>query len=303
MAADEKVPPAGDGEQMALPPDGRAPEQRFELPVLQDGQMVGRDATGEYATAMRDDFRGTLQPVLLDIAKGVHEGHARVAEETMDRAISCYQAYFGAMKGATNLTEDGFREAIVAEEERQHRLFLTLRDLLAKLAAEGVPSEILAPAYAYSDPGWDLGFTAGCTISLEGSTYLYACPLVPARTGEYMSLKQAPEVAANIAYLNDDCMVFQQHDQAMSEKAAKAWEKTLGERREITAEVPDVRNAYLVPNYILLDSEREYSDAELVELMDRYQVSAVLMGDSSDFSARIHIDDGKIPLLWREFDR
>ena len=103
-----------------------------------------------------------------------------------------------------------------------------------------------------------------------------------------MALKQAP-VAAKIIYVNKYCILFMNHDQDAGDNFGKACIEIFSEPKDIKNEFPESWSAMLYNNFILLDTNRHYSESELLELLEKLMVDAIVVANSSNFNAYIFV--------------
>ena len=92
-------------------------KKRFDYPEQKISNGPG--ATGEYASAQRDEFRQGIQKVFLEIAIGVLNNDNNIADKVMKKAIQYYEKYFQTMKGGINLDIEDINRAIYSEVRRQ----------------------------------------------------------------------------------------------------------------------------------------------------------------------------------------
>lgn len=257
-------------------------------PEYMEQKVTGdREATARYVQETREEFKKCLKAVLLDISNRCLLKEENIVEKVMEDALNCYNTYFQSMKGQLNLTEEDIREIIIKEEERHRKFYDKLREFSKKFTSEGVRFEILSPGDIYSDPYWDTKLEVGCNIRTDNGAYLSAFPLFPATTFDYMALRQEP-VAAHIIYIDEDCMLFINHDQDPGERFGRVCKKLFWNPVDVKDEIEGAWAATLSNNFLHLDSEREFSDTELEELKNKYDVTAVIKTDFGQFTAYIY---------------
>ena len=283
--------------------EGRGLDMRKEWPDQPEQKVVdleGRDVTGEYVSACRRAFRRCLQEVFLNVARGVLQDEESIAEREMDRALACHEEYFQALKGGTNVAEDDVRAALIQEERRQHAFYRSLRVLCRRFEEQGVQLDIAEPGYYDSEILWNTGPSAGCRIVIQEDASLYASPLAPSYTDEYMVLRAGP-VAADVLFLNTALMLFIRHDEDPEDRFWEAAETVFGTPTDITDQVPNVHTARLLSGFLELSVMEDIADAELERLQVKYGVAAVLRGDPHALRAVIYTGREHMPpVLLRE---
>jgi len=243
-----------------------------------------REATSEYVTAVRTEFKECLRRVFLDVAKKAFNKEENIAESVMKQAIDCLKNYFQSMKGGINLTEEDVKEAIRREEERQRRFYNALTKLIEAFTEKEFQVEVLPPDKCYRNSYWDTNLTSECNIKIN-SAYLCAFPLIPAKTSEFMTLKQ--KSAANVIFISEDCVILQPHDQPLEEEFWRVNEEIFFER-DVKEDFPSADFAMLKNNFLFLVSSEAFSNAELEEIRKKYNVVSIVKGDLSNFNAFIY---------------
>jgi hypothetical protein len=263
----------------------------------------GRDETADYVMACREEFRGCLRQVFLSVAQKAFRQEASITRKVMPDATRCYSAYFRSMKGQINLTKEDLRSLITKEEKRQKKLYQALQGLSDRFKREGLGFEVLAPGDIYCESAWDTGFIVGTNIMTEAGAYLFSSPLVPAYTADYMALRQEP-VAANILAISRDFILFLPINQAPGDKFGEVCLKVFGTPKDITEEINGAWQATLMSGFLLVDSEKAFSAAEIEGLRKKYGVLAVVTANSSQFTASIHTEeDREFSRLFQEIGR
>ncbi len=264
-----------------------------EPPEYMEQKVTGnREATARYVQETEEEFKKCLGVVLLDISNRCLLQEEDIAEKVMEDAMNCYSSYFQSMKGGINLTQDDIKDLVTFEVKRHRSFYKTLREISKEFTDEGVKFEILSPGDIYCDPYWDTKLEVGCNIRTDNGAYLSAFPLFPATTSDYMALRQEP-VAAHILYINKDCMLFINHNQDPGEKFTEVYRKVFRDPVDVKYEIEGAWAASISNNFLHLDSEREFSDAKLEELKNKYNVTAVVKANSGQFTAYIYTGKGR----------
>jgi hypothetical protein len=263
----------------------------------------GQDETADYVRACQKEFRSCLRQIFLSVAQKAFSQEASIARKVMPDATKCYQDYFQSMKGQINLTEEDLMSLVSKEEERQQRFYRALRELSGKFSREGVMFEILSPGDIYCIPAWDTGLVVGTSIRTESGAYLFSSSPVPAHTTDYMALRQEP-VAASIVAISKDFILFLPVNQVPGDKFREVHLRIFGREKDFTKEINGIWRATLMSGFLLLDSERTFSAAEIEELKRKYGVDTIVTANSSQFTAAINIEEDKeFSRLFQEISR
>ena len=259
-------------------------------------------ATGYYASAYKADFRRCMKKVILEISKRVYLGEDCIPEEVNDAALKCHAEYFKAMKGGINITKEDILCALIDEKTRQKEFYRALRDLSESFQTYGIHFEICEQGYFTAETFWDTGLVAGCRVKVGEKAYLYAYPMVPAHTYDFMVPRSGP-VAADILCINEAYMVFIQHDEDPGAHFWNVVNKLLGEPENIAYRIPNVHSALLYKNFLKLTVIEALSQPELEELRVEHGVCAIVYGDPHEFKGVIHTGkEQELPVLVRELD-
>ena len=272
-------------DMMAIPPENM--EQRI---------AGTQEDMANYVQECKRELRDCMLQVYLKIAQDAYECRNEVSQDVIQEAVYCHESYFNSMKGATNLSEDDVRLAVASEIERQGGFYKRLRELADKFASHGVSFEILEPGDIYSDPMWDIGACVGTSVRIASKAYLFAAPTCAAKTYDYMALRQDP-VAAQIIYMDENLMLFAQHDQDLSEAFWQAYRQLFDKPHDVKADFPDAWAAVVAGNALLIDAKDALGDAGLERLMAKYGVAGVIMANSSTFTARLYVGEHQLSKL------
>ena len=224
----------------------------------------------------RVDFEHCLNEAFIGIAKAAFLG--RELEE--QAALDCYDRYFQVMMGSTDLVREDAEAAVSYERERQLELYSTLRTI-----GTVIDCEVMGPGRVFAEPHWDFGLTLGCNLRL-GSGYLYAVPLVPAITGSWGALVQAP-VAAYPIYIGGGLVLLRPVDQEFESGGSEALEGLIGGYRDVTGDVAGCWDARVGGGFLFVDTGAPCDETVLWEWVEEYGVHAVVKVNSSEFSGYI----------------
>lgn len=249
--------------------------------------LNGEDATADYVSACREDFVAALTRIFPKIALGVFQQEKDITGTVTSDAENIFQSYFQSMKGQVNFTLEGLKSFIVQEIRRQQRFYRELHALAAGFAAEGAKFTVLKSGDIQCEICWNTGIVPGTGIVTENGAHLYACPLVPAYSTDYMALRQEP-VAANILAVSPELILFLPVNQDPEDRFLDACSKIFPVRQDITGELPSVWSACLLSGFILIDSSEPLTPDEIENLRTKYGVHAVVAANSAQFQARIH---------------
>jgi len=260
-------------------------------PEYMEQRIAGtQEDMANYVQQCKRELRDCMLQIYLKIAQAVYNDKSEVSQEITSEAVRCFEIYFNSMKGATNLSEDDVRAAVVNEMQVQGSFYSRLGEIADEFTSNSVAFEILEPGKVYSDPMWNTGVCAGTSIRIANMAYLYAAPACAAKTYDYMALRQDP-VAAQIIYLDDCLILYAQHDQNLGEAFWQTYRNLFDKPKDVKEDFPDVWAAVVAGNTLLLDAEDALPDTELERLMQKYGVAGVIMANSSTFAARLYVGE------------
>ena len=243
----------------------------------------------EGPSGYREDFERCLNEAFIGISKAAFQGE----ELETEAALDCYNQYFQVMMGATDLVREDVDEAVAYELGRQQELYNTLRTITTVL-----DGEIMGPGRVFAEPHWDFGLTSGCNLRV-GSGYLYAVPLVPAATGSWGALVQAP-VAAYPIYIGGGLVLLRPVDQSFESEGSEALENLIGEYKDVTGDVAGCWDARVGGGFLFVDTGDPCDETVLWEWIEEYGVHAVVKVNSSEFSGYIFTGfEDRMPKLHR----
>ncbi len=266
---------------------------------ISEGPFGDRDATTEYVTTARKEFKEYLKRLFLEIAKQAYTRKSTNITHITNAALECRERYFQAMKGATNITKEAIEGLIRIEFERQMRFYEKLekiREHFQQLTGSWVRFGMNPPDTFDTDYDWETGLTVGCNISV-GSTGLFAFPLVEARTAKY------GKEWSGVLFVDRDCVITLALLPAAVEpfQFPTVWTEEFGQLgaasvRYVRDDFPQARNAVVYGNFLLLDSEETFSHKELAALREKYGVLAIVKADSTSRHAFIYTGHEDVPL-------
>jgi len=227
-------------------------------------------------------------------------GESDIDQQVIEKGLACYDRFFQLMKGGTNIGSEDVKRTVLAEERRQRNFYRSLRWLAERFTTRGVRFTIIEAGHFEDQTLWEPRLVAGCRIETDNGVSLFACPLHSLSTSEYMVPRAGP-IAAQLLFLNADCMIFMRHGDDPGGTFAAAAGEFFGGFKVVTDEVTDIHLARLYEYYLEISVIQEMSISQLDELRKRYQVLAVHKGDPHDFTAHIFIGpEDDLPRLLRE---
>lgn len=118
-----------------------------------------------------------------------------------------------------------------------------------------------------------------------------------------MALRQEP-VAANILAMSKVFILFLPINQDPGDKFREVFLKTFRRERDVTEEITGTSQANLNSGFLLVETERVFTKSELEELRGKYRVVAVVIANSSHFTAFVHTErDKDFSKLFQEIGR
>jgi hypothetical protein len=256
-------------------------------------------ATAEYLAACRQEFRTGLRELFGDIADRVLAEKRALSPEITDRALAHYERYFQVTKGNTNLRREDVLEALRIGEKRQRALRAGLKRLADRFSKRGVRFQIAEGGHFENKILWEDGIEAGYRIVTDHEAELFAYPLMPMKTGEYMVPRAGP-IAARLVYIDADQMLFLRHGEDPGEAFAAAAGEILGRSRDVSDAIDGVHLARLYDHYLEIVTIRQRSLAELDGLRSAFGALAVVGGDPHNFTAVILVGpELDLPILLR----
>ncbi|MFC1683495.1 hypothetical protein ACFL0G_04760 [Candidatus Zixiibacteriota bacterium] len=260
----------------------------------------GPGAIGKYATACRQEFKACLRGIFLEVSQRALAGENDITQQVSEKALACYDRFFQVMKGGTNIHREDLRRALLAEERRQRDFYRSLRWLAERFVTRGVRFQIAEAGHFEDQTLWGEKINAGCRIETDNGVSLFACPLLSLNTSEYMVPRAGP-IAAQLIFLNQECMIFMKHGEDPGKTFAAAAGEFFGGFKDVAGEIAGIHLARLYDHHLEISIIEELSTTQLEELRTRYQVPAVYKGDPHDFTALITIGpEEDLPRLLRE---
>ncbi|MBN1183153.1 MAG: hypothetical protein JXB49_12745 [Bacteroidales bacterium] len=282
--------------------DFREPDDEMDMleqkviGINPDGSIY--DASGTYYTDALEDFKlclgEQLQSMLID-------AFIKNTEPSMD-SIFCYEKFNAMVKGTTNLLESDFVEFISKREDMYKALYSEIQALKAKFENEGLKVKIEAPGSYKSWPYWDMGIEPGLNLLINGDTYLYISIPVNATTSYYNTLNQGP-LAADVIAITEKYMILFPANQKGGENFFRVIKNMYNSPQNITDQVEEARQAYLVEkSHLFIETGIHYTLDGKKELIKKFKVRAIFIGNASDFTGEIFINEDTDGVM-RELNR
>lgn len=246
--------------------------------------------TGDYVSDCRDDFKKCMRDVFAEISEKVFNDEEDVSERIMKKALECYRSYFQSMKGGINLRDKEVKEGVLREEERQRNLYKALKELVKRFAELDVQLKIIKDGqyYALNPLMWNTGIVHGKCLQVNERGYLYALPLVPIITHEYTHIRGAPP-AADIIYVDKNCVIMHPCGEEIDKSFWEASKRIFGGEKDLKKDFPGAFSARKKNNFIRIDSKESFSEKILNEIMEKYNVVAVLHGNIYNSTAYLYL--------------
>lgn len=251
-----------------------------------DGSMY--DATGSYYQEAFTELRKGTEQALLKLMNEVFEtGHA--SQSSLDSTYECFVGFNASTKGTSNFMESDYWDYINSKVQQFDSMFIALKKVQKHFETRGVTFTIEKPGEYLSWPYWNMGVIPGCNITINKTSYLYACIPVNAVTNDYLTLNRGP-LAAHIVHINDDYILFSPANQDFDSTFLEVAGILFPKGKDVKDSVESCYNAFLFNNsHLIINTDKEYSIEELKKLKEEFSVKGIIVGNLGTFSAKLYI--------------